>query len=160
MRAGTNGRDSISLIHWKSMHDQGGDRDAGDTHVRTPGSSSSRRPSGSVGNRGGDWNASRTNLWLAVGLQREFLMENSPFPSRPSSPLPSTQPSLSGANTQVERVQTPMTPSKLVKRKSLGFVRLGFDGGMTEKKSANVGKYPTLGFGLLPRRVRGGLWLD
>ena len=34
-----------------------------------------------------------------------------------------------------------MTPSKLVKRKSLGFVRLGLDGGMTEKKSANEGKY-------------------
>ena len=117
-----------------------------------------------VGNGGGDWNASRTSLRLAVGLQRESVMENSPSQSRPSSPLPSMQevsarktrvsysgrrPSLSGANTQVaEKVQPPMTPSKLVKRKSLGFVRLAFGAGTTEEKPASAGKYPTLGLGL------------
>jgi hypothetical protein len=37
---------------------------------------------------GGDWKFSRTNLRLAVGLQRESVMENSRFPSHPSS-LPS-----------------------------------------------------------------------
>jgi hypothetical protein len=44
-----------------------------------------------------------------------------------------------------ERTQTPMTPSKLVKRKSLGFVRLGFGVGNSH---ATEGKYPGLGLGL------------
>jgi hypothetical protein len=78
---------------------------------------------------------------LAVGLQCESGMENSPSPSRLSSPLPSMQsvsarvsysgsrPSLSGANTQAAgRVETPMTPNKLVKR---SFARLGSGGGTT-----------------------------
>jgi len=98
-----------------------------------------------------------------VGLRRESVMENFPSSSRPSSPLPSMQgaserkmwvsysgrrPSVSGANTQaaaVERTQLPMTPSKLIKRKSLGFVRLGFGGGNAH---ATEGKFPGLELGL------------
>jgi len=41
-----------------------------------------------------------------------------------------------------------MTPSKLVKRKSLGFVRFGFGGGNAH---AMEGKYPGLGLALGPR---------
>ena len=51
----------------------------------------SRRPPGAIGNGSGDWNASQTSLRLAVGLQRESVMENSPYPSRPSFLLPSMQ---------------------------------------------------------------------
>ena len=102
--------------------------------------------------------------------QRESVMENSPSPSCPSSPLPSMQgifyvenegivfgrqPSLARAHTQpAEKAQMPMTPSKLGKRKSLGFVRLEFCGRTTEEKPANAGKYPTLGLGL-GRRASG-----
>ena len=42
------------------------------------------------------------------------------------------------------RTQTPMTPSKIVKRKSLDFVRLEFGGGNAH---AAEGKYPGLGLG-------------
>jgi hypothetical protein len=58
------------------------------------------------------------------------------------------RPSISGANTQAaaaERTQTPMTPSKIVKRKSLGFVRLGFGGGNAH---AMEGEYLGLGLGV------------
>jgi serine/arginine repetitive matrix protein 2 len=162
-RPGSSGRDSIG--HKKQRRSTSRtrtrDRDVGDTHAGAPGSSSSRRPPPVTGS--GDWNASRTSLRLAVGLQRESVMENSPSSSRPSSPLASMQgvserktrvsysgrrPSISGVNTQAaaaERTQTPMTPSKLVKRKSLGFVRLGFGGGNAH---ATEGKYPGLGLGL------------
>ena len=40
------------------------------------------RPPEAIGNGGGDWNASQTSLRLAVGLQRESVMENSQSPSR------------------------------------------------------------------------------
>ncbi|KIM35749.1 hypothetical protein M413DRAFT_325892 [Hebeloma cylindrosporum] len=177
-RPGSSGRDSIGPPKQRNAstsrsrtrergRDWGGDGDVGDTHnvgARASSSSRQRRPPPAViGNGtggGGDWNASRTSLRLAVGLQRESVMENSPAPSpsRPSSPLPSMQgvsaarktrvsysgrrPSLSGVGAGGgEKVQTPMTPSKLVKRKSLGFVRLGFGAGhpTEEKQSA---KYP------------------
>ena len=42
----------------------------------------------------------------------------------------------------------PMTPSKLVKRKSLGFVRLGFGGGGAHVAEEKQAKYPGLGLGL------------
>lgn len=92
---------------------------------------------------------------VAVGLQCEILMENSSFPSRPSSPLPSMQgrktqvsnsgrrPSLNGANTQAERAQTPMTASKLVKRKSLGVCKVGIWWG--HDRGEAPGKCPSLG---------------
>lgn len=67
-------------------------------------------------------------------------------------PYSGRRPSFSGANPQgVESAaQTPLTPSKLIKRKSLGFVRLGFGGGSahaTEERQ-QAGKYPGLGLGL------------
>ena len=59
------------------MRERGGDRDAGDTHIGARGSSSSTLPLVAIGiGGGGDWNFSRTNLRLAVGLQRESVMEN------------------------------------------------------------------------------------
>ena len=99
--------------------EQGGDRDARDTCVGAQGSFGSRRLPGAIGNGGGDWNASRRmSLRLAVWLQPESVMENSPSLFRPSSPLPLMQgisarktrvsysgrrPSINGAaNTQVE----------------------------------------------------------
>jgi len=161
-RPGSSGQDIISPKQRRSTGrsrtcEQGGDQDAGDACAR---SSSSRRPPGAAGHGGGDWNASRTSLRHAVGLQRESILERSPAPPRPSS-LPLMQgfsarkmrmlhsgrrPSFSGANTHAaERAaQIPLTPSKLVKRQSLGFVRLEFGGGgaqATEEKQP-VGKYP------------------
>jgi hypothetical protein len=53
----------------------GGDRDAGNTHVRAGGPSSSSGGSSGVIENGGDWHASRMSLRLAVGLQ--CVMENS-----------------------------------------------------------------------------------
>ena len=111
------------------------------------------------------------SLRIAVGLQRESVMENSPSPFHPST-LPSMQgilarntrvlysgrrPSISGAaNRQTEEraARTPMTPRKLVKRKSLGFVRLEYGGGGTHATEGKqpVGKYPGLELGL-GRRV-------
>jgi len=136
------------------------DRDVGGAHVgmRAP----SSRPLPVIGS--GDWNASRTSLWLAVGLCRESVMENSPSPSRPSSPLPPIQevsarktqvsysgrrPSTSGTNTRAAaaEAQTPMTPSKLFNWKSLGFVRLGFCRGIAH---ATEGKHLGLGLALGP----------
>ena len=119
MRPGTSGRDSIRSKQRSTSRsrtrEQGGDRDAGDIRVGVRGSPGLRRPPGAIGN-GEDWNASQTSLRLAVGLQRDSVMENLPSPSRPSSLLPSMQgisacktwvscsgrrPSISGvANTQ------------------------------------------------------------
>jgi len=164
---GSSGRDSIghnkqrrsTSRSWTCERD--GDRDVGDTYVGARRPSSSRRTPPVIGS--GEWNASRTSLRLAMELHRESVMENSPSSSRPSSPLPlmqgvserktrvsysGRQPSVSRANTQAaaaERTQTPTTPSKIVKKKSLGFVRLGFGGGNTH---ATEGKCPGLGLGL------------
>ena len=145
------------------------DRDAGDTHVGARGPFFSRRSSRAIENGVGDLNARWTSPRLAAGLQRESIMENLPSPSRPSSPLPSIhgifdaenvgiifggRPSLTGANTQpAERAQTPMIPSKLGKRKSLGFVRLEFGGGTSEEEPTNARKYPTLRLGFGQRAV-------
>ena len=113
-RPGSSGRDSISRHKQRRSTSQSWmrDRDVEDTHAGTQASSSSRRPPPVTGS--GDWNASQTSLRLAVGLQRESVMENSPSSSRPSSPLPSMpgvserktwasysgrRPSISGANT-------------------------------------------------------------
>ena len=59
------------------MRERGGDRDVGDTHIGARASSSSTLPLVAIGiGGGGDWNFGRTNLRLAVGLQRENVMEN------------------------------------------------------------------------------------
>ena len=130
-------------------------------HVQVQASSFSRRPPPVIGS--GDWNTSGTSLRLVVGLQHESVMENSPLPlplmqgvseRKTRVSYSGRRPSLSGANTQAAaaertRTRTPMTPSKIVKRKSLGFVRwfvrLGFRGGDAH---ATEGKYPGLGLGL------------
>ena len=46
-----------------------------------------------------------------------------------------------------------MTPGKLVKRNSLGFVRLGFGGGSAHARENKEGKYSGLGLGLGRRAV-------
>jgi hypothetical protein len=107
---------------------------------------------------GGDWNASLTNLsWVAA---RKCVGESAiSVPSRPSSPLTSMQRVSTRKRGYrireddlrlAETAQTPMTPSKPVK-KSLGFVRLGCGRGSThttEEKPAIAGKYGGLGFRL------------
>ena len=95
MRPGSRGRDSPSHKQRSTsrggMRKRGGDRDVGDTHIGAQGSSSSTPPLVAIGTGGGgDWNFSCTNLRLAVGLQRESVMENPRSRSRPSS-LPSLQ---------------------------------------------------------------------
>jgi len=64
-------------------------------------------------------------------------------------PFSGRRPSFSGANPQgVESAaQTPLTPSKLIKRNSLGFVRLGFGGGSAHVKEEGNKQENTLDWG-------------
>ena len=96
------------------------DQDGEDTHVRARAPSSSRWPPLVIGS--GDWNASRTSFRLAVGLQRESVMEKSPSSSRPSSPLPSMHGSFWAENPGYhirEDHLPPMTRRQLVKSKKV-----------------------------------------
>ena len=108
MRPGTSGRDSIRSKQRSTSRsrtrEQGGDRDAGDIRVGARGSPGLRRPQRAIGN-GEDWNASQTSLRLAVGLQRDSVMENLPSPSRPSSLLPSMQGISGGYHTREDDLQ-------------------------------------------------------
>jgi len=62
------------------MHEQGGDRDAGDIRVGARGLSGLRQPPGAIGNGGGDWNVSQTSLsWVAARkCDGEFAVSVSP----------------------------------------------------------------------------------